>query len=134
LSAEASAKADARAPRQTLPPLFVWSFGGAALGALTALGGRTGIYVCTTAVERTVHRHLLEQIAFLDRADPPLAQIVRDILVEEDAHLAHAEAHHNTNGPFARALATLVSAATETLIFVSTRGDSLRLRSAMAAH
>jgi len=114
--------------------MFVWSFGGAALGALTALGGRTGIYVCTAAVERTVHKHLVEQIAFLDRADPALAQIVRDILVEEDAHLAHAEAHHNTNGIVARALAAFVSAATETLIFVSTRGDSLRLRSDMRAN
>jgi ubiquinone biosynthesis monooxygenase Coq7 len=113
--------------------MFVWSWGGAALGAITAACGRTGVYVCTAAVERTVHKHLTEQIAFLDRADPPLAQIVRDILVEEDAHLAHAEAHHGMRTLFARALATLVSAATETLILVSTRGDSLRLRSAIAA-
>jgi ubiquinone biosynthesis monooxygenase Coq7 len=113
--------------------MFVWSFGGAALGALTAACGRTGIYVCTAAVERTVHKHLVEQIAFLDRVDPPLAQIVRNILIEEDAHLAHAEAHHNARGLFARALSALVSAATETLIFLSTRGDSLRLRSAMVS-
>lgn len=111
--------------------MFIWSFGGAMLGALTAACGRTGIYVCTAAVERTVHRHLIEQIAFLDRADPPLAQIVRDILVEEDQHLAHAEAHHNARGFFARALSAIVSGATELLIFVSTRGDSLRLKSAM---
>ncbi|HYD88756.1 MAG TPA: demethoxyubiquinone hydroxylase family protein [Vitreimonas sp.] len=112
--------------------MFVWSVGGAALGALTALGGRTGICVCTAAVERTVHRHLVEQIAFLERADPALAHIVRDILTEEDAHLAYAEAHHNTRGAFARALSALVSAATETLIFLSTRGDNLQLRRAMA--
>lgn len=111
--------------------MFVWSFGGAMLGALTAACGRTGIYVCTAAVERTVHRHLVEQIAFLDRTDAPLAQIVRDILVEEDQHLAHAEAHHNARGFFAQALSAIVSGATELLIFVSTRGDSLRLKSAM---
>ena len=64
--------------------MSVWSFGGALLGAVTALTGRTGIYVCTAAVERTVHRHLVEQIAYLDRADPPLAAIVRDKI------LAHA--------------------------------------------
>jgi len=114
--------------------MFVWSFGGAALGALTAACGRAGIYVCTAAVERTVHKHLVEQIAFLDRTDPPLAAIVRDILVEEDAHLAHAEAHHNTHGVFACALSAIVSAATETLIFISTRGDSLRLNRSMRAH
>lgn len=114
--------------------MFVWSFGGAALGALTAACGRTGIYVCTAAVERTVHKHLVEQIAFLDRTDPPLAAIVRDILVEEDAHLAHAEAHHNARGPFAQLLSVLVSAATETLIFISMRGDSLRLNRSMGGH
>ena len=113
--------------------MFVWSFGGAMLGALTAACGRDGVYVCTAAVERTVHQHLTEQIAFLDRADPPLAALVRDILIEEDAHLAHAEAHHDTRTLFARTLSALVSAATETLIFLSTRGDSLRLRTAMAA-
>ena len=113
--------------------MFVWSFGGAVLGALTAVFGRTGIYVCTAAVERTVHRPLVEQIAFLDEADPPLSKIVRDILVEEDAHLAHAEARHNPNGLFARSLGALVSGATEALIFLSTRGDSLSLKGAMAA-
>lgn len=113
--------------------MFLWSYGGAVLGALTAVCGRTGIYICTAAVERTVHRHLVEQIAFLDEADPPLAHIVRDILVEEDAHLAHAEARHNPNGMFARLLGVLISAATEVLIFLSTRGDSLRLKGAMAS-
>lgn len=113
--------------------MFVWSFGGAALGTLTALCGRTGVFVCTAAVERTVHRHLVEQIAFLEHADPPLAQIVREILVEEDAHLAHAESHHNPDGLFARLLGALVSGATELLIFLSTRGDSLSLKSAMLA-
>lgn len=112
--------------------MSVWSLGGALLGVLTALSGRTGVYVCTAAVERTVHRHLVEQIAFLDRTDPALSQIVRDILVEEDAHLAFAEARHQPSGVFARVLGALVSGATETLIFISTRGDSLRLRAAMA--
>lgn len=123
-------------PARTAKPcrmMFVWSFGGAALGALTGAFGRTGVYVCTAAVERTVHRHLVEQIEFLDRADPLLAQIVRDVLVEEDRHLAHAEARHNAKGLFARALDAVVSVATEVLIFVSTRGDSLRLKRAMSA-
>jgi ubiquinone biosynthesis monooxygenase Coq7 len=114
--------------------MFVWSFGGATLGALTAALGRNGVYVCTAAVERTVHKHLVEQIAFLDRADPPLAAIVRDILVEEDAHLAHAEANQARHSLFARSLGAIVSASTEALIVLSTRGDSLRLRAAMTDH
>lgn len=113
--------------------MFVWSWGGALLGALTALFGRSGVFVCTAAVERTVHKHLVEQIEFLEKTDTALAEIVRDILKEEDAHLAHAEANHDDRTWFARGLGALIAASTETLIFLSTRGDSLRLRRAMAA-
>ena len=89
--------------------------------------------VCTAAVERTVHRHLLEQIAYLEPHDPELAQVIRDIQTDEDAHLAFAEAHAVQTTAFARMLAAIVTAATEMLIFLSTRGDSLRLRHALNA-
>ena len=120
---------DAMPSRQAKPcrMIFVWSWGGAILGALTALCGRTGVYVCTASVERTVHRHLLEQISFLDQADARLASVVRDILVEEDEHLRYAEEQHNPSTLFARGLGFVVSAATECLIFLSTRGDSMKL-------
>jgi ubiquinone biosynthesis monooxygenase Coq7 len=110
--------------------MFVWAIGGALLGTLTSAFGRAGVYVCTAAVERTVHRHLLDQLAFLEKADPALATIVREILVEEDSHLAHAESRLSRLTSTARMLNATVSAATEVLIFLSTRGDSLRLRSA----
>jgi ubiquinone biosynthesis monooxygenase Coq7 len=113
--------------------MFVWSWGGALLGAVTALFGRTGVYVCTAAVERTVHRHLVEQTAFLDGADSDLAALVRDILAEEDEHLAAAEARHDATRLLPRTLSVIIAAATETLIFLSTRGDSLRLKRALAA-
>ncbi|HRE44598.1 MAG TPA: demethoxyubiquinone hydroxylase family protein, partial [Terricaulis sp.] len=113
--------------------MAVWSIGGTLLGAMTALFGRTGVYVCTAAVERTVHRHLIEQAAFLDQHDAELAALVRDILVEEDAHLAAADAGHDASKAAPRLLAALVSGATEMLIWLSTRGDSLRLKRAMAA-
>lgn len=71
--------------------LVIWSAGGAVLGAMTAALGRDGVFVCTAAVERTVRRHLEEQAHFLAQADPELAAIVRDILVEEDAHLGYAQ-------------------------------------------
>ena len=120
---------DSMPSRQAKPCrlMFVWSWGGAMLGALTALFGRTGVYVCTASVERTVHRHLVEQISFLDEADVPLARIVRDILVEEGEHLRYAEENHNSTTLVARGLGAVVSAATECLIFLSTRGDSLKL-------
>src|SRR5262245_13732402 len=52
--------------------LAIWSVGGSILGAATAAFGRTGVYVCTAAVERTVRRHLEEQATYLDTADTSL--------------------------------------------------------------
>ena len=113
--------------------LIVWSAGGTVLGWMTARLGPTGLMVCTAAVERTVHRHLDEQIAYLKTRDPDLADIIRGIRVEEDAHLDFAEANHVTGTLFARGLSLVVSAATEALIWISTRGDSLYLRRALRA-
>ena len=113
--------------------LGIWSVGGATLGWITARFGRTGLMACTAAVERTVHRHLNDQIAYLDRRDPELAAVIVRIRTEELSHLAFAEAHHSGKGLFARSLSFIVAAATELLIWISTRGDSLRLKAALRA-
>lgn len=113
--------------------LGVWTIGGSLLGVLTGLLGRSGVMICTAAVERTVQRHLLEQIAFLDQADPSLAATVRAVLEEEDQHLSAAEDALREHRSVTDAIVgAVVAAATEVLIFVSTRGDSLRLRTAMS--
>ena len=111
--------------------LYIWKYGGAILGGFTALFGRLGVMVCTSAVERTVHQHLTEQIAFLNDADQELALIVQDVLREEEQHLYEADAQHDPSSFMARLLSFVVASATEVLIYISTRGDSLRLRSAM---
>lgn len=107
--------------------LFIWSIGGAVLGTITAWMGRGGIMACTSAVERTVQRHLQEQIHFLSSRDAALAAVVRDVQSEENAHLDHADRHHDGTSFVSRIVTWIVSAATETMIFLSTRGDSLRL-------
>ncbi|WP_370337992.1 demethoxyubiquinone hydroxylase family protein [Parvularcula marina] len=111
--------------------LSVWSIGGKLLGSFTALFGRSGIYICTAAVERTVHQHLEEQSEFLRRIDTPLAAIVNDIRAQEIEHLTYAEDRHNSTSLNARLLSAVIGAATECLILVSTRGDSFRLRSTL---
>lgn len=115
---------DAMTDRGVTPcgALAIWSVGGATLGAITAAFGRTGVYVCTAAVERTVHRHLVEQAAYLAVEDPALAALIREILVEEDQHLAHAEERHDTQALSARVLGSVVAASTEVLIWMSTQG------------
>ena len=115
------------------PAVSVWSVGGAVLGFVTALFGRLGVIVCTAAVERTVHKHLIEQIAYLSGRDDELAAGIRNVQVEEDAHLAFAEARHDPAAPLARLLSATVSVVTEVLIWVATRGDSMRLNAALRA-
>jgi 3-demethoxyubiquinol 3-hydroxylase len=123
-------------PQRSAKPcrlLSVWSIGGGVLGWLTSRLGRTGVMICTAAVEKTVHQHLVEQKAFLASHDAELLGIVEEVQRDEDAHLAHAEAHIAANGMGARVAFALVSVVTEVMIFLSTRGDSLRLRAAMRA-
>jgi ubiquinone biosynthesis monooxygenase Coq7 len=114
--------------------MAVWEVGGAILGSATAIWGQFGVIVCTAAVERTVHRHLVQQINYLETRDPELAAVIRDIQRDEDAHLAFAEANHDPSRLPARLLAALVAWATETLIWISTRGDSVKLSRALIAH
>jgi len=108
--------------------LVIWKSGGSVLGWLSSAFGRVGVLVCTQAVEETVHRHLLEQISFLDRVDPELANVVRDILKEEVDHLLYARDRLSQRSRVLRMARALVGVATEALIAVSTRGDSFRLR------
>lgn len=111
--------------------LAVWSIGGWVLGCITALLGRRGVMACTAAVERTVHGHLEEQIAFLRLHDHELAMLVERIQVEELSHLHHAEANLPRTSAPVRLLTLGIEAATEVLIALSTRGDSVRLRRAL---
>jgi len=115
------------------PAMAVWSVGGWVLGSGTARLGRLGVVICTAAVERTVHAHLVQQIAYLEQHDPAVAETVREIQRDEDAHLAYAEARHDPNRLGARLLSALISAVTDVLILVATRGDSWRLTKALAA-
>jgi 3-demethoxyubiquinol 3-hydroxylase len=113
--------------------LGVWSIRGWVLGCLTAFAGRAGVMACTAAVERTVHGHMEEQIAFLERHDPDLAARVREIQVEEMTHLEYAERNLPAGSLLSLALEPLIAACTEVLIALSTRCDSIRLRGALAA-
>ena len=112
--------------------MAVWSLGGAALGWLTVLMGRDAVLAATAAIERTVHRHMESQASFLDHIDPSLARLLRDILKQEDEHLAFAEAHHDKSAAAARLISLVVPLAMEVLMAISTRGDSLRLEAAIA--
>lgn len=107
----------------------LWSLGGVVLGVATALAGRRTIWICTAAVEETVHRHLDDQLRFLEGRDPELHAVILGIRAEELEHLRHAEAHLEgaTPGAFERSLRAGVRMVTESLIWLSTWGDSSRM-------
>lgn len=111
--------------------MWLWGVGGLVLGFATGLVGRDGVFVCTRAVERTVHAHLAHQLAWLEadpsRADPELHAVIAEIQAEEVEHLAWAEAKAPRRSLWSRALDTAVTAVVEALIWLSTQGESARL-------
>jgi 3-demethoxyubiquinol 3-hydroxylase len=126
---------DAMRARNARPcrAMILWGNGGYALGFLTALIGRKGIWICTAAVEATVHRHLEEQLGFLLTRDPDLHRLISAIQEQELLHLRYAEqgiGKHSTW--WGGALSAIIAATTEVLIWLSTWGDSTRLRRALA--
>jgi ubiquinone biosynthesis monooxygenase Coq7 len=104
--------------------MSLWSWGGFLLGLVTALAGRQTIWICTVAVEAAVHRHLDDQLHFLQTRDPELFDVIRSIRAEELAHLHHAEERIVTTGPARRVLYRVITWATDAVIWLSTWGDS----------
>ena len=119
--------------RKARPCRLMWLFGmgGAALGWITGLIGRGGVLACTEVVERTVHRHLQDQLQWLDGRDDELAAAIRDIQVEELQHLTFAESRRAPAGAVGRPLDTAIGVATEAVIWLTTRGESVRLARAL---
>lgn len=107
--------------------LALWGNGGLALGFLTALMGRQGIWICTEAVEATVHRHLDDQLFFLRATDGELRAVIAGIQNEELHHLNYAKERVMSRSLRARALHSFISAATNAVIWLSTWGDSSRM-------
>jgi len=89
--------------------------------------------ICTEAVERTVHRHLDDQLRHIGDGDSELAQTIRSIQQEELGHLAYAVEHRRGMTAVDRLLDRAICLATEALIWLSTRGDSARLASELRA-
>jgi ubiquinone biosynthesis monooxygenase Coq7 len=111
----------------------LWGNGGLLLGFGTALLGRNGIWVCTAAVERAVHRHLQDQLHFLRDRDAEVYDLIIDIQMEELSHLHHAEEHLTSDAPWSRLLRGSISRITDAVIWLSTWGDSARMARELAA-
>lgn len=119
---------EAMPARQARPcrVMSLWSLGGYVLGFVTALLGRRMVWLCTEAVEATVHRHLEDQLAFLKPLDPGLYALIASIQEQEASHLTSAQAHQagSRRSQLASVAYWSIAATTETLIWLSTWGDS----------
>lgn len=128
LFAEAMPERNARPCRV----MAFWSLGGYVLGFTTALLGPNMIWICTEAVEATVHRHLEEQTLFLATRDRPLHDLIASIQEQELAHLQHAVDHQPRQGLVRAMTLPVIGLVTESLIWLSTWGDSTAMRPEIA--
>ena len=112
--------------------MALWSLGGYVLGFMTALGGPNLVWICTEAVESTVHRHLEDQLAFLRTRDPALHALIASIQEEELAHLREAEHSQTHRGPLRAVLLPVIGWLTDLMIWLSTWGDSSWMHAEMA--
>jgi len=107
--------------------MSLWGNGGLILGFVTALLGRQGVWVCTEAVESTVHKHLEDQLTFLRERDPGLHTLIKRIQSEELTHLEHATEKISSRNLWKTSLGAIIAVATEAVIWLSTWGDSRRM-------
>ena len=112
--------------------LFLWSWGGAIMGLLTALLGRRMIWICTEAVEEAVHEHLVDQLRYLETRDQELHKTVSSIRDEEISHLENAIQRRGNISLLSRSARKFIAVATDVLIWMSTSGDSARLKKQLA--
>lgn len=107
---------------------WVWTVGAMLMGLSTALFGARAVYLCTEVVERGVHRHLAIQLAFVRGHDTELAALIEAVNADEMEHLEHAVKMRGDRpallGPLFDAA---ITASTEVLMWLSTRGDIARL-------
>jgi 3-demethoxyubiquinol 3-hydroxylase len=125
---------DAMTARAARPcrAMFLWSIGGGVLGGLTAMMGPRVIWACTEAVEDTVHLHLTDQLDFLTTRDRGLFALIESIRAEEEGHLKLAIDQKGGSSRLTRVVETVVRASVHAVIWLSTWGESSRMRRDLA--
>ncbi|MEO8670578.1 MAG: demethoxyubiquinone hydroxylase family protein [Tahibacter sp.] len=105
-------------PCHALP---LWAFGGWVIGIATALLGTRSIWVCTTAIERTVSAHLAHQVEFLRASDYDVLAAVQTIQLDEESHEQYASRNGGeATGPYVL-LSWVIAGATSFAIWLSTK-------------
>lgn len=92
--------------------------GGYVLGFLSALFGRSAIVATTVAVEQVVLVHLRRQLAALEGQDEAAIDAITKIVAEEQQHHDSSAAHIGEPKIWSKLLTLIVSASTESVIWV----------------
>jgi ubiquinone biosynthesis monooxygenase Coq7 len=95
--------------------------GGYVLGFLTGLMGARSIATATVAVERVVLRHLRQQLREIGTNDPEATVAISAILNEEQLHHDQSAARIRQVGVIDRIIGSVISAATEAVIWIGMR-------------
>ena len=107
---------------------WIWTVGAVLMGGATALFGARAVYLCTEVVERGVHQHLSVQLAFVRGHDPELATLIESVAADEAEHYEHAvRMRGDRRAPLSGLFDLAITASTEVLMWLSTRGDVARL-------
>ena len=100
---------------------WLCGLGGYALGFLTGLMGARFIATATVAVERVVLRHLQAQLGGIGLSDPDATAAISAILREEQYHHDQSAARIRDAGVIDRVAGSVISAATESVIWIGMR-------------
>jgi ubiquinone biosynthesis monooxygenase Coq7 len=100
---------------------WLCGFGGCVLGLFTGLFGRQAIAATTAAVEQVVLAHLKQQLRALADNDQHAATAISEIVAEEQEHFDQSALHLRKAGFWLQLLSPVVSAATESVIWMGMR-------------
>lgn len=100
---------------------WLCGLGGYVLGCLTGAMGVRCIATATVAVERVVLRHLQQQLLAIGTTDPAATAAISAILTEEQQHHDQSAARIHHAGMMDRVTGSVISAATEAVIWIGMR-------------
>ena len=100
---------------------WLCGIGGFVLGTITGLLGANAIAATTVAVESVVLRHLEHQILTLGGHDDAAVAAIASIVAEERQHHDESSNHVQAGKFWPRILTPIVSASTETVIWLGMR-------------
>jgi 3-demethoxyubiquinol 3-hydroxylase len=100
---------------------WLCGLGGFSLGLITGLFGASAIAATTVAVESVVLRHLEHQLTILQGIDPEAVAAISAIVAEEQQHHDQSASHVHAGRFWLKLLKPIVSASTETVIWLGMR-------------